>query len=212
MFLRRRPDATVLSRVLARARELPLSYAPVGLARGDARPPFRVEEERLVLGYGADVFTRAVAALEHWRQFDLGWAGVYPSRPHLVTGTDVLVVARHVGFWSVNACRVVYLLDAAADGRSVAWSGGQSPLGGDSPRKVAGFAYGTLTEHAETGEEIFQVSIDSATGEVIYVVRAVSRERAPLARLGFPIARALQRRFRRDSGGAMRHAVATLAR
>jgi uncharacterized protein (UPF0548 family) len=108
-----------------------------------------------------------------------------------VPGTDVLVVARHAGFWSVNPCRIVYLL-------------GDAP-GGATP--VAGFAYGTLAGHAEAGEEIFQVSIDPSNGEVSYFIRAVSRERAWLARLGFPVARALQARFRRDSAAAMQRAA-----
>jgi uncharacterized protein (UPF0548 family) len=70
-----------------------------------------------------------------------------------------------------------------------------------------GFAYGTLSNHAESGEEIFQVSLDPESGRVSYLIRATSRPHAPMARLGSPIARSLQARFRRDSAAAMTRAL-----
>jgi uncharacterized protein (UPF0548 family) len=153
-----------------------------------------------------ETFDAAVRALHTWRPFDLGWAGIYPARAALVPGTTVLVVARHVGFWSVNACRILYTLGEGKAGTEVAGAG--TEVAGTT---VAGFAYGTLTEHAETGEEIFQVTLHEGSGRVEYLIRAVSRESALLAKLGFPIARALQDRFRRDSAAAMRRAVAKSA-
>ncbi len=70
-----------------------------------------------------------------------------------------------------------------------------------------GFAYGTLTNHAENGEELFEVFLDTQTDDVIYRIRAVSRPQAALARMGYPVVRHLQARFRRDSAAAMRRAV-----
>jgi uncharacterized protein (UPF0548 family) len=64
-----------------------------------------------------------------------------------------------------------------------------------------------LSNHAERGEEIFEVFRGPETGEVGYRIRAASRPRAALARAGYPIVRVLQARFRRDSGEAMRKAV-----
>jgi uncharacterized protein (UPF0548 family) len=82
---------------------------------------------------------------------------------------------------------------------------------GDRPaQRVAGFAYGTLQDHAEAGEEIFEIAMSAETGEVTYRIRAVSRERALLAKLGFPVTRALQDRFRRDSVRAMLRFVAQI--
>jgi uncharacterized protein (UPF0548 family) len=66
-----------------------------------------------------------------------------------------------------------------------------------------------LTNHAECGEEVFEVRLDPATGEVTYRIRAVSRPRAPLARLGYPLTRMLQARFRRDSAAAVRRAISS---
>jgi uncharacterized protein (UPF0548 family) len=89
----------------------------------------------------------------------------------------------------LNGCRVVYHVDS---------SNGEARFG---------FAYGTLPNHAEAGEELFEVFVDPATEEVMFRIRASSRPRATLARVGQPIARALQARFRRDSGAAMTRAT-----
>jgi uncharacterized protein (UPF0548 family) len=53
--------------------------------------------------------------------------------------------------------------------------------------------------HVEEGEELFLLEFDPATGQVSYQLEAVSRPRNLLARLGFPITRAFQHRFARDS-------------
>ena len=68
-------------------------------------------------------------------------------------------------------------------------------------------SYGTLTNHAEAGEELFEVFIDPQTDEVKYRIRATSWPRATLARLGQPIVRALQARFRSHSLAAMKRAT-----
>jgi uncharacterized protein (UPF0548 family) len=199
-----------LAHLLNRTRNLPLSYDQVGVALAAAPSGLRVGEVRVVLGRGETVYARAVRALQQWQQFDLGWARIYPENAPLEPGTNVLVVTRHFGFWSVNACRIVYGLSehtrVVPSERGRLPEAGSSVTGGPSI-KIAGFAYGTLTHHAESGEEIFQVSWDPVGGEVVYQIRAVSRERALLAHLGFPLARALQARFRRDSAKAMQRFV-----
>jgi uncharacterized protein (UPF0548 family) len=104
-------------------------------------------------------------------------------------GTVVAVLIRHLGFWSLNGCRVLYRVGSLGD--------------------VArfGFAYGTLTNHAENGEELFDEFIDPETDEVIYRIRAVSWPQATLARVGQPLVRALQERVRHHSAAAMERAV-----
>jgi len=187
MFAIRRPSAREIERFLGASRDLPLSYAPIGLARTSAGG-FTLDEECALVGRGADAFHRAAAALRAWKHFELGWVELFADRAAIEPGAVVAVLARHLGFWSLNGCRVVYLTD-------------------DPVVHQVGFAYGTLTNHAETGEEIFQISRDPVTDDVKYTIRAVSRPRAALARLGSPLARRLQARFRRDSVLAIRRAV-----
>jgi uncharacterized protein (UPF0548 family) len=189
LFLHRRPSSDQVQRFLSNSASSTLSYAPVGIAR-EAPAGFNVDDASTVVGCGKADFARARDALIAWKHFDLGWLEVFPRPAPLATGTLVAVLVRHVGFWSLNACRIVYLID---EDRGAC-------------RKF-GFAYGTLRNHAEQGEEIFTVSHRPDTDKVRYEIRAVSRPRAPLARLGYPVTRALQARFRRDSIQAMRQAV-----
>jgi uncharacterized protein (UPF0548 family) len=187
MFLGHRPSPLEVEAFIAASRQLPLSYEPVGLAKQD-RARFRVDEQEVVVGHGEAAFERAKVALTEWRHFELGWVEVFPPLAAVAPGSVVAVLIRHLGFWSMNGCRVVYTM-----------------AGGDA--REFGFAYGTLINHAETGEELFKVSLRPGTGEVTYVIRAVSKPRALLARLGYPVTRSLQARFRRDSAAAMARAI-----
>jgi uncharacterized protein (UPF0548 family) len=101
----------------------------------------------------------------------------------------VAVIARLFGLWWLNACRIVYVVDE------------------EGAVQRFGFAYGTLPQHAESGEERFTVEWHEADDAVWYDILAFSRPQQLLARLGYPIARRLQKRFARDSAAAMRRAV-----
>lgn len=57
----------------------------------------------------------------------------------------------------------------------------------------AGFTYRTLVGHPELGEETFSAEKDATTGIVRAVMASWSRPGVPLARLGKPVARALQK-------------------
>ena len=114
---------------------------------------------------------------------------LFPTHAPVETGTVVAVLVHHLGFWSLNGCRISYLLDNDSD-------------------QAFGFAYGTLTNHAESGEEIFEVRCNATKQEVTYRIRAVSKPRAAFAVAGYPVTRLLQSRFRRDSIVAMKRAVA----
>ena len=188
MFLARRPAGDVIDRFLRESQALPLSYGPVGLVRtrtGDRD----VDELTVGIGRGQADFERARAALVAWKQFDIGWVETFPHQTPIAVGTVVAVLIRHLGFWSLNGCRVLYSVG--------------------SPGDVArfGFAYGTLTNHAESGEELFEVFVDPQTADVVYRIRATSWPQATLARFGQPIVRALQERFRDHSVAAMKLAT-----
>jgi uncharacterized protein (UPF0548 family) len=187
MFFAFRPSSQAIDCFVEQSRELPLSYSPVGLVRNAGWR--RVDELTITIGHGAADFERARAALAAWKHFDVGWVELYPRDASVEPGTVAAVLIRHLGFWSLNGCRVVYGL-------------------GDRDRGASfGYAYGTLTNHAEAGEELFDVSLDPASAEVTYRIRAVSWPHAALTRIGYPITRVLQARFRRDSAEAMRRAT-----
>ena len=189
MFFARRPSARIIERFLDDSRDLPLSYSPVGIVAQTPRDQ-RFDEQLTAIGHGPGDFDRARVALMAWKQFDLGWVETFPQNAPVQTGTVVAVLIRHLGFWSLNGTRIVYLVGDGSDGSR------------------AGFAYGALTNHAERGEELFEIFIDRQTQDVMYRIRAMSWPQAALAHIGQPIVRRLQSRFRRDSVRAMMRVTA----
>jgi uncharacterized protein (UPF0548 family) len=185
-----RPSAAERDAFVAAQAGASVSTPHVGATRGPAPPGYVVDHNRQRLGSGADAFARAVDALRGWRMTDLGWVTVHPAGAPVAAGTVVAVVARHLGFWSMHPCRIVDTFDDEADGV-----------------RRFGFAYATLPAHAEVGEERFAVEWRRADDSVWYDLYAVSRPAHPLARLGYPVVRRLQRRFGRDSKRAMAAAV-----
>lgn len=187
MFRLTRPDARTIAAFVAGQRDAAFTHDAVGATRdGGAPAGYAVDHNRVRLGSGPATFARARDALHAWRMLRLGWASVQPADAPTAPGTTVAVVVRHYGFWSLNACRIVYALDEEADGV-----------------RRAGFAYGTLPAHGAVGEERFTVEWHRADDAVWYDLYAFSRPGHPLARLGRPFARALQRRFARASQQAM---------
>ena len=185
MFLVRRPSREAIDRFVRDSQELPLSYGPIGIVNGET-PCRDLDEAIVTIGRGRTDFDRASAALIAWKQFDIGWVETFPRHAPVEVGTVVAVLIRHLGFWSLNGCRVLY--NVGGNGRF-------------------GYAYGTLTNHAESGEELFEVFLDSESDQVSYRIRATSKPQAALARIGQPLVRALQARFRRDSAAAMKRAI-----
>ena len=188
MFLARRPSLETIDQFLRESQVLPLSYSPTGIVKASTVRE-DLDEATVVIGHGTAAFERARAALIAWKQFDIGWVETFPPAAPVVPGTVVAVLIRHLGFWSLNGCRVLY------------------SVGGMDDVARFGFAYGTLTNHAESGEELFEVFIDPLTDEVGYRIRAISWPQAMLARVGQPIVRVLQARFRRHSAAAMKRAT-----
>ncbi len=164
------------------------SYEQVGASRVAAPAGYIVDHNRVQLGVGRAAFERAREALTQWKMFDMTWLELcWPNVP-IETGATVAVAVQHLGFWSLNACRVVYTIDESG------------------PIEKFGFAYGTLPDHSEIGEERFTVEFHVDDQAVWYDVYAFSRPR-PLACLAYPYTRALQKRFATDSKRAMQKAV-----
>ena len=187
MFLAQRPSRDVIERFVRDSQELPLSYSPVGIASSTGG--CRFDETLVAIGRGKADFERARAALLLWKQFDIGWVETFPRNVPIAVGTVVAVLVRHLGFWSLNGCRVVYQIGSAeTDARF-------------------GFAYGTLPNHAAAGEELFEVFMHPQTEDVMYRIRATSWPKAAFAHLGYPLLRTLQAQFRRESATAMTRAT-----
>jgi uncharacterized protein (UPF0548 family) len=191
MFLSFRPDESRIQTILADQRTREFSYPDVGATRGELPAGYAVLHGHVDLGQGSKAFARAMNSLLRWKMFDmLGVQLCWPDAPIQAT-TAVAVLVKHFGFWSLNCCRIVYVIDE------------------DGPARRFGFAYGTLPEHSEQGEERFTVEWNRGSNVVSYDILSFSRPADAAVRVAYPVARWLQKRFLRNSLAAMVAAVQT---
>lgn len=186
-----KPTQQGIARFLAQVQHSPFTYRDPGATRQAQAPEgFDRDHNRILLGTGEAAFSAACEALKRWDMFRLGWVQVAePNRP-VERGRVVAVMIRAYGMWWTNAARIVYTID-------------------DNTGKLRrfGFAYGTLEEHAECGEERFLIEWNWQDNSVHYDLFAFSRPRHPLAVAGKPLARRLQNRAAKESLKAMEKAV-----
>jgi uncharacterized protein (UPF0548 family) len=190
MYLRRPSDAEI-GRRLGEQERLDFSYREVGATRSGAAAGYPINHHRDPIGLGEQVFRRGVEAVRRWAMYDLAWTTLCWPHRRIEPGVTVAVLVHHFGFWSLNPCRIVYLLDEETD-----------------DRVRFGFAFGTLPGHSEAGEERFTVEWRRDDDSVWFEILTFARARHPLVRLGSPLLPGVQFRFGREAVSAMRRAVA----
>ena len=147
---------------------------------------FVLDRLRTQIGAGKEAFERAIQAFKNWGQFNLGWVRVANPSARIELGEIVAVEVHSLGLWSLNLSQIVEVVENESR---------------------FGFIYKTTPTHVEEGEERFEVSLDETSGMVAYETEAISRARDLMARLGYPVTRAFQHRFARDSHSRMRRAA-----
>jgi uncharacterized protein (UPF0548 family) len=182
MFLVREPSDADAAKFVASQRDLPFTYAEVGATNTTPPAGYTVDHNRIQLGSGEVTFCNAVDALKNWRHFELGWVVIAPRGVVVEVGATVAVKARAFGTWSLSATRIVYMINEA---------------------RRFGFAYGTLPDHVEKGEERFLIEW-MPDDTVWYDIFAFSRPKHPLVKISAPLARRLQKQFARDSLNQMK--------
>lgn len=182
MFLLTKPSPSVVENFLLAARETEFSYPDIGATETSVPNGYVLDHNRIELGSD---WEGAKKAIRERRMFDIGWVNIcWPTTP-IETGQNVAIVIRHFGFYSMNAARIVYTIDE---------------------HDRFGFAYGTLEDHGESGEERFMVEC-GVDGKIWYDLKAFSRPNQVFAKLGYPVVRMLQKRFAADSKRAMFRSV-----
>jgi uncharacterized protein (UPF0548 family) len=182
------PSDDGIRHFISRQKDSGFSYPEVGASATTAPHGYNLDHSRVPLGKGEGTWQRAMEAIRAWQMFNMPWLRLDRTSAPIQVGTDIAVSVHHFGFYSLNACRIVYVVDE------------------EDPVKRFGFAYGTLMEHAESGEERFTVEWNR-DDTIWYDILAFSRPRQMLARLGYPLSRLLQKRFAEDSKAAMLEAV-----
>lgn len=191
MFTLIKPTEADVIQYLLDQRCVPYSYREVGFTESHEPRNYTVDHGRILIGHGAEAFEAAKLAIRNWKMFPTEMVELYwPDKP-IEPGVVVAMLARWTQLWTLNPCRIVYIVadDPTAQVREF------------------GFAYGTLPDHLERGEERFCVQWNQTTDEVHYDLLAYSQPQHLLAWIGYPVVRQAQARFRRLSLRSMWHAV-----
>jgi len=114
MLFLRRPTAEAIRAFLANQGRLDLTYSAVGATAMTPPVGYVVDHTRYKLGAGEKVFAPAKAALERWQQFRLGWLEASPEDTPIKEGQVVAILARSIGLWWLNACRIVAVINEDA--------------------------------------------------------------------------------------------------
>ena len=189
MLFLNRPSEKRIRSITALHANKNFSYPETGATNGTLPSGYKVLHSTVHLGKGSDKFERACAALREWKMFDLPNVWLHWPTTPIANGNIVAVLINHFGFWSLNFCRIVYVIDE------------------DGPQRRFGFAYGTLEEHAERGEERFMIEWNRATDAVTYDILSFSKPGNWKTRIAYPLAHRLQKQFVTNSLAAMLAAV-----
>lgn len=198
MFTFRRPSDEQIQAYLARQAEEPFSYDTVGCTREvpATRRGWNIDRQRVLLGRGRQAFERAREAIQSWQMFPPQIARI--CRPVQMPQVGLLVGVLYkvwlLPVWVLFPTRVMWMIDDVIE----------NPAG---PIHRFGFAYGTLGDHPERGEERFVVEWSEADDSVWYDLLAVSRPAHWLAWFAYPYTRWEQARFRKLSAAAMQSAT-----
>ena len=185
MFLITKPNNETVARFLETQKDTPFSYAEIGATRNVAPDGYTIDHNRVQLGTGREAFERAIKAVRNWKMFDISWVNLCWENIPIEQGATVAILVNHFGFWSLNAAKIVYVLEETGE------------------IEKFGFAYGTLLDHSERGEERFSVEFHQADESVWYDLYAFSQPNHILPKLGYPISRYLQKQFAMESKQAM---------
>ena len=184
MFSLTKPAPDALARLVARQGDCELTYTEHGATAGDLPRGYHHDEWEADLGaFSQDTFDRLADELRQWRVQTGSGLTIFPAEP-VRPGLTFALWFRLPAAYATAAGRVVYVTDE---------------------QDRSGFAYGTLPAHPEQGEEAFHLVRQE--DRLVFKVRAFSRPRHWLARLGTPVSRALQRRMNQAYLETMREAV-----
>lgn len=183
------PSKERVQTLIATQQHESFSYPNVGASRGEFPSGYTSLHGRIELGRGQEVYSRAQQALHNWKMFEVPSVVLHEPHAPIKTDTVVAVAVKHFGFWSLNFCKVVYVIDESG------------------PLFRCGFAYGTLSEHFEKGEERFMIEWDRTSDLVSYEIASFSKPGKLATWLFQPLARKMQKRFLQSSLQAMKRSI-----
>jgi uncharacterized protein (UPF0548 family) len=163
--------ALALQSRLARAAAGSLTYDMVGATLDAVTPSgFHAVNRERVVGSGPADFVKARDGLRQWRVHRGAGLLLLPDDASVRVDENVIVLVPIGPLAVASPCRVIAVID--------------------EPRRFA-CAYGTLSGHPESGEELFDVALGDDDA-VTFTIRAFSKPASFLTRVGAPAARMVQ--------------------
>eukprot|EP01112_Ceratiomyxa_fruticulosa_P009711 TRINITY_DN2545_c0_g2_i2.p1 TRINITY_DN2545_c0_g2~~TRINITY_DN2545_c0_g2_i2.p1 ORF type:complete len:228 (+),score=34.19 TRINITY_DN2545_c0_g2_i2:55-684(+) len=198
----RKPTEQAVREYIWQRQEQPFSYELVGgtsefptreaLSSDERFKSYDIDAKKVPLGYGYEVFQKGILALKGWKHFELDWITLlFPETP-IEEGSVVAVLSWQVGFWVLSFCKIVYVINET-DEKAQTWK--------------YGFAYGTLEQHLEKGEERFVIEWDRVTNAVSYEKLSFSTPQHWMSQVGYPVSRYFQGKFGEESCAAIQRAI-----
>lgn len=196
------PDKTQLDEFLNSQKKATFSYTEIGctklettrmLKTSQIPKGYKEDYNFIRLGKGDLIWQKAKEALKQWKHFPPSFTKIYPDTTKIEEGNIVVVMIYILGFWWRNPAKIVYTFDES-----------ETP---QTPNRF-GFAYGTLQEHAEQGEEAFWISRDE-DNVITYHLQAISKPKFWAAKLAYPLTRKYQCKFAQESMRHMKNICAT---
>jgi uncharacterized protein (UPF0548 family) len=121
--------------------------------------------------------------------FNHDWTRAANPTAKIELGQIIAMESHTLGLWTLNVSRIMEIVD--------------------TPTRF-GFLYATTPLHVEQGAERFLLEFNPTTGDVDYVLEAISCPRHLFARLGWPLSRHFQHQFVRESHSRMRQEALAL--
>ena len=188
MIVLGKPSNQIIKEFLSSQIDQPFSYKEIGMTRETKLiyPDYVTDHSRIHLGEGSAVFDRAVKGLRDWQHFKLSWLSICSGEIAIEPRSIVGLLIPLGPFSLLYACRIVYVINNE-----------------DNGIQKYGFAYGTLPQHAECGEERFTLEWNKLDNTVWYDILSFSHPNNFLIKIANPIARLVQKKFAHDSKLAM---------
>lgn len=171
MFHIQRPTESEIRAFADRQKRAAFSYEQVGATSVQLPSGYAIARAEYCVGRSKVDYERAVIELRQFRHYDdpQGKIRLVDPRPAFEEGATVVLLARHLGVWTLGACRVVYTF---------------------REDRRFGFAYGTL-EHVLQGEERFELELGD-DDRVVFRLTAFSRANSWITKCGGPMIRCFQ--------------------
>lgn len=150
-----------------------LSYEEVGATKLALPKGYTIDRYSLILGKGSEIFNKSIKGYKDGVSHRGAGLTITPKDFQFIEGASALFSMKIGPFTLVFPDRIVYMSQTENEFKC---------------------AYGTIEGHPESGEELFSITLKE-NEDVVFEIICFSKIVAPLARLGYPVSRFLQKRM-----------------